>query len=170
MEIKQLIINKNIESTPEKRKTLNYLAFIKFISMIFIIKGHLYKWNYNQVMYGGRMCEILFISSGFLVGYNHYQKNMPCSYDASFKYTYKHLRTFYPLEFFNTIFGFSFYPNKKYDLTEFEILISNFLIIKSWSRHNNVVQRFTGISWFLSSLLFCYFLVPFLLKGIKNIK
>ena len=169
MEIDKLLSNKN--NLPNgKRKALNYIAFIKFLAMIKIIKWHIYKWDNKPIDYGARMCEILFISSGFLVGYNHYEKNMPCDYETSFKYTYKHLRTFYPLEFLNTLYGYFFRPGKQYNLTEYEILISNFLMIKSWSRYSRFASCFNGISWFLSALLFCYFLVPLLLRGIKNIK
>lgn len=169
MEIEKLLSNKkNISNI--KRKSLNYIAFIKFIAMVKIIKWHIYKWDNKPIDYGARMCEILFISSGFLVGYNHYEKDMPCDYETSIKYTYKHLRTFYPLEFINTLYGYFFRPGKQYNLTEFEILISNFLMIKSWSRYTNLASCFNGITWFLSALLFCYFLVPLLLKGIKNIK
>ena len=86
MEIDKLLSNKN--NLPNgKRKALNYIAFIKFLAMIKIIKWHIYKWDNKPIDYGARMCEILFISSGFLVGYNHYEKNMPCDYETSFKYT-----------------------------------------------------------------------------------
>ena len=153
-----------------KRKVLSYIAFIKFVAMIKIIKWHIFNWDKKPIDYGARMCEILFISSGFLVGYNHFQREMLCDYETSFKYAYKHLRTFYPLEFLNTIYGYLFIAEKQYNLTEFEILLSNFLMIKSWSRYSELASCFNGISWFLSALLFCYFLVPLLLKGIKTIK
>ena len=169
MEIEQLL-SKKININIGKRKTLNYIAFIKFLAMIKIIKWHVIIWKEKPIDYGARMCEILFISSGFLVGYNHYQRNMPSNYETSFKYSYKHLRSFYPLEFLNTFYGFFFRPGKQYNITEFEILVSNFLLIKSWSRYSKFASCFNGISWFLSALLFCYFLVPLLLKGINNIK
>ena len=161
-----IIDNKNIK----RRKNLNYIAFIKFLAMIKIIKWHIYNWKKREIKYGQRMCEILFISSGFLVGYNYYQRNMPCNYEMSFKYAYKHLRNFYPLECINLIYGIFIKPHKKFNLTELEIIISNLLIIKSWCTNIELAQYFTGISWFLSNLLFCYFLVPLLLKGIKLIK
>ena len=163
-----MIIKENENS--KRRKNLNYIAFIKFLAMIKIIKWHIYKWKKREIKYGQRMCETLFISPGFLVGYNYYQRNMPCDYETSFKYTNKHLRNFYPLECINLIYGVIIKPNKKFDLTEFEIIISNLLIIKSWSTNVRLAQYFTGISWFLSNLIFCYFLVPLLLKEIKQVK
>ena len=170
MEINKLILNISDNKNIKRRKSLNYIAFIKFLAMIKIIKWHIYKWKKREIEYGQRMCEILFISSGFLVGYNYYQRNMPCDYDMSFKYSYKHLRNFYPLECINLIYGIIIKPHKKFNLTELEIIISNLLIIKSWCTNIELAQYFTGISWFLSNLLFCYFLVPLLLKGIKLIK
>jgi peptidoglycan/LPS O-acetylase OafA/YrhL len=53
-----------------KRKSLKYIAFIKFWAMILIIKWHVIPWKIIKIDYGARMCEILFICSGFLVGYN----------------------------------------------------------------------------------------------------
>lgn len=139
--------------------------------MIKIIKWHVIKWKSKPIDYGSRMCEILFISSGFLVGYNHYKRNMSCDYEESFKYVYKHLRNFYPLLFINTIYGFCNYKRKIVNrITEIAILISNLLMINSWGRHSVLVSCFNDISWFLSALIFCYFLVPVLLQGIKKIK
>ena len=153
-----------------KRKYLNYIAFIKFWAMLLIIKWHIIPYKIIKIDYGARMCEILFISSGFLIGYNYYKRPMPPTYHSSFKYVYKHLRNFYPLELINIIYGIYLY-NKKLDLTCIQILIVNILLINSWSRYTKLVSCFNNrISWFLSALLFCYFLTPFLLGGIKNIK
>ena len=169
MEIDNLLKNQK-GNQHERRKQLNYIALIKFIAMIKIIKWHVVIWKTKPIDYGARMCEILFISSGFLVGYNHYQIPMPSTYESSIKYAYKHLRNFYPLEIINTFYGFYLYKGKSYKLTEIEILISNLLLIKSWSRYSQLASCFNGISWFLSALMFCYFLTPFLLNAINKMK
>ena len=152
-----------------RRKTLNYIAFIKFWAMLLIIKWHVIPWKKIKIDYGARMCEILFVSSGFLVGYNYYKRPLSSTYQSSFKYAYKHLRMFYPLEIINIIYGIHSYYNKL-EIIDIQIIVINVLIMKSWSRYNRIVNRFNGITWFLSSLLFCYFLTPILLQGIKNIK
>ena len=167
IESAKLIINK---INNRKQNKLYYLAFIKFIAMIIIIKWHIINWPKRPIDYGARMCEILFISSGFLVGYNYYNKNIQCNYEASFKYYYKHLRQIYPLNTIITIIGFYIAPKRKNKFTGFELLMSNLLLIKSWSRFCIKSGFFTGHTWFLSSLLFSYFLSPLLLQGIKNIK
>lgn len=156
------------EKKVEKREVLNYISLIKFWSMILIIKKHIYKLKQHKIDYGARMCEFLFVSSGFLVGYNYYKRAMPPTYNSSCKYTYKHLRSFYPLHIINSIYCIYRYK-KKFDLTDYEMFIFNFLLLKVWSNNRSFAIHFNGLAWFISALLFCYFLSPFLLEGIQNI-
>jgi peptidoglycan/LPS O-acetylase OafA/YrhL len=115
------------------------------------------------------MCEFLFVSSGFLIGYNYYEREMPATYHASCKYTYKHLRSFYPLHIMNSLYCIHIYKGN-FNLTGYEIFIFNFLLLNVWSIYSSFAMGFNGIAWFISALLFCYFLSPFLLGGNKNIK
>lgn len=169
MEIDHLLIKNNKEEI-KRKKALYFLAFVKFTAMIKIIKWHIFIWDKKPIDYGARMCEILFISSGFLIGYNYYQVYTPSTYDHSFKYAYKHFRNFYPLLIFVTSVDFYLFNRKIKNITDIEICLSEILMIKSWSRYSKLISSFNGISWFLSSLLFCYYLTPLLLNGIKNIK
>lgn len=152
-----------------KRHNLNYLGFHKFIGMYLIIRIHLYN-NVNRPFdYGKRMCELLFISSGFLVGYNYYEKSLEFTYQSSFKYAYKHLRNFYPFYLFNFIYGIYFYKNEsKFGLTYIELILINIFMIANWSSHRRIARFYYGISWFLDNLLYCYFLSPLLLYTINN--
>ena len=170
MEIENFLSKKNSIKI-ERRKTLNYLAFIKFLAMIKIIKWHIIKWDKRTIDYGSRMCEILFISSGFLVGYNYYKRNMPCDFENAFKYSYKHLRNFYPLEFILIIYYYFSRQKSKFNTsTKIERFFANILMIKSWSRYKDLAFSINAVSWFLSALIFIHFLVPILLCGIKKIK
>ena len=163
---KSLIENK--KDNQKRRELLNYVSLIKYWSMIIIIRWHIYEWKQPKIDYGARMCEFLFISSGFLVGYNHFSREMPSTYYSSCKYTYKHLRSFYPLHIINSFYCIYKYK-KKFDLTDYEMFIFNFLLLKVWSTNGSFAMYFNGLSWFISALLFCYFLSPFLLEGIRNI-
>ena len=49
MEIQNLL-QKNNKINIERRKSLNYLAFIKFLAMIKIIKWHIYKFKKNRLI------------------------------------------------------------------------------------------------------------------------
>ena len=121
--------------------------------MLLIIKWHVIDWKTTPIDYGARMCEILFISSGFLVGYNYYKREMLDTFTNAFKYTYKHLRTFYPLELINIIHGVHMHK-QKLNKRDIEILILNILLMKSWSRYPYIVGCFSGYSWFLSAFFF----------------
>ena len=168
MEIDKLLKEKY---KSKKLKRLYFISFLKFFAMLAIIKWHISIWKEKPIDYGARMCELLFISSGFLVGYNYYKDPMEASYKISFNYSYKHLKTFYPLYLINTIIDIYIHRHISINLlTFFEILIINILLVQSWSRYKEFVPCFNGHTWFLSVLIFCYFLSPLLLKGIKNIK
>ena len=166
----------SINLKKNKKEYLNYIGFIKFISMIIIIKWHLVheiKWS---IPIGSRMCEILFISSGFLVGYNNFNSSINSSFEYSFNYVYKHLRLIYPLYliniFYNILYNkisFNAINKKQFSfLTNIEILLIKVTLLQSWSRYKT--PYFDDHTWFLSNLFFLYFLSPFLLKGTKKIK
>ena len=155
-------INENNKENKKRRQVLNYLAFIKFWAMILIIRSHFDESKIKKIYYGRRMCEFLFVSSGFLVGYNYYKKAMPATFYNSWKYAYKHLKTFYPLHIINSFYSIFTYKGK-FNLTYYEKLIFNCLLVKVY------VMGFNNISWFISVLLLCYFLSPLFLGGIGNI-
>jgi peptidoglycan/LPS O-acetylase OafA/YrhL len=155
-------LNEDKKNNKKRRQPLNYIAFIKFWAMILIIKWHLFQDIKCKINYGARMCELLFVSSGFLVGYNYYKREMPATYYISFKYAYKHLRSFYPLHIINSLYTILTIKGK-FNLTLYEKLIFNFLLVKAYA------MGFNGISWFINVLLLCYFLSPLLLVGIRNI-
>lgn len=172
-EYKELI---NISLKYKRREYLKYISFIKFFAMIIIIKWHLVRhisWGFRV---GGRMVEILFVSSGFLVGYNYFNVPINSTYDYSFKYTYKHLRVFYPLYLINTIINlaenkiiYNYINRKPFSiLTNIEIILIKITLLQTWSRYIDSI--FNEASWFISALFLSYFLSPLLLKGIKNIK
>ena len=154
-----------------KRKNLNYLGFNKFIGMYLIIRMHLYCHKFMPFDFGIRSCELLFVSSGFLVGYNYFDNPMEFTHISPFKYTYKHLRSFYPYYLLNLFYGIYFNKNYiKLNLTNLELLLINILLLANWSSHRIVARFYFPISWFLDNIVYCYFLSPFLLCTINNIK
>ena len=168
MEIDKLIKQASIK---KKLGHLHYISFLKFISMITIIKWHISIWKEKPIDYGARMCEFLFITSGFLVGYNYFLDPMEADYWQSFNYYYKHVKAFYPFYLINTLIDIYIHRDIPLNIfTYIEILIINIVVLQSWSRYKEYVPCFNGHTWFLSALLFCYFLTPFLLNGIKNLK
>lgn len=143
------------------------LSGLKFLAMIMIVWWHLGNPS-RTIDWGARMCEFLFVSSGFLVGYNYYFRGMPDSRKFSFEYVFKKLKTTWPLHIITTVF-LIFVNIKSFQVTDIPSWISNFFLLQAWQLNKYSIS-FNGISWFLSALMFCYFLAPFFIKFIKHIK
>lgn len=159
------------ETSINKRANLKYLGFHKFIGMYLIIRMHVYDNKAMPFDFGIRMCELLFISSGFLVGYNYYQKQIEYNLISSIKFTYKHLRSFYPYYLLNLFYGiYLFKDNIKLDITTIELLLINLVLIANWSSHRKIARFYFGISWFLDDIFYCYILSIFLLSTVNNFK
>ena len=153
-----------------KRTILYFIGIIKFISLIIIIKVHLYG-DKKHLFYAVRACELLFVSSGFLVGYNYIDKNVPNTFIYAFQYYYKHLRTCYPLYLLNFLYGIISHKKEiKFDINSIELFLINIFMLQVWSRHRFLVSFYNGISWFLHDLLICYFISPLLFIGINSNK
>ena len=169
MENQICVVVNILKDNKSKLNRLFFIGFIKYIAMLMIIRVHIY--SFNERAYARRACEFLFVSSGFLVGYNYIYKNVPDTFEYSFKYYYKHLKDCYPLYLINFIYGV--FSNRKYikfSLTTIELIIINIFMLQIWSRHRNLAPFFNAISWFLHDLLICYLISPLLLKGINSIK
>ena len=126
-----------------KRPNLNYLDFNKFVGMYLIIRIHIYDNKNMPFDFGIRICELLFVSSGFLVGYNYYKKPMEYNFISSVKYAYKHLRSFYLYYIFNLFYGLYLSKDKiKINITCIELLLINLLLIAIWSKHRKIARFF----------------------------
>jgi len=128
----------------------------------------------NMIDWGARMCEFLFVSSGFLVGYNYYYRSMESTWTQSCDYTHKKARTIFPLHIITTILILLICFDQYilgFKLSDIPILLSNLFLLQAWSPDvTNVCCSYNGHTWFLSALLFCYFVTPFIIKAIKNKK
>lgn len=149
------------------QKRLFGLSGWKFLAMIMIVWWHLGIPS-GKIDWGARMCEFLFVSSGFLVGYNYYYKGMPDTRRYSFKYVFDKLSKVYPLHLLTTIF-FVILTIKNFQISDIPSWLSNLFLLQAWQINKDVII-FNGVSWFLSALMFCYFLTPFFLRLVRNIK
>lgn len=121
---------------------------------------------------GARTCELLFVASGFLVGYNYYFKEMPATWRASVEYSLKKVIKFWPLHMLMLLWMISgvLISGQVFDGREAIRALLNALLLQSWSPYSYMFFSFNGASWFLSSLIFCYFMTPMLLRLSKKLK
>lgn len=155
-----------------KPKKIGSLAVLKFVAMLSIILWHI-GINSQPFNYGAFAVDFLFVSSGFLVGYNHFFNGMPNTIRYCFKYTYDKLKKFWPLHVIcliaYCILSYFVY-SRKLKFESIPTLLANFFLLQSWSSDVNVIFSFNYVSWFLSTLLFCYFISPFLISFIREKK
>ena len=117
---------------------------------------------------GARMCEVLFVVSGFLVGYMHYNKLIPATLKDSFNYAFNKFIKIWPIHLIAFIIIFIHLINTKqlvFDMKTLFSAIINLSLLQSWT---NDPFSFNGVTWFISSLLFCYFMSPLLMKILKK--
>lgn len=154
-----------------KKPKINSLSGLKVIAMFFLFWQHGPIPSPSGCDLGARTCEFFFVCSGFLVAYNYYGKNTPFTWSQSIKYSTGKLANMWPLHFIAFIIVCLAIPlhtllSKKMALTA----VLNLALVQAWSPNTDVFFSFNGASWFLSALLFCYFMSPFFLKFSKHIK
>ena len=159
----------------EKREHLAILDIIKICCAVLIYMRHsitMFGCTYGSSLVDGLICATtspimvcFFVVSGFLVSYNYSNKMVPATWNESCLYVKKKLSKMWSLHFVAFFICLSLMPiSDIFSMrTAFEALINLFLL-QSWSIDSRTFFSFNGTSWFLSSILFCYFLSPFLLK------
>ena len=148
-------------------RKIHSLAGLKVIAILLIFWWH--SWLPNPPCdLGARCCEFFFVASGFLVYYTH-KGTFSCTWRDSLQYVRKKLVTIYPMHLLGFILVlFSMSLTDVFSKSTLIRGITNLLLLQSWINIEQVFFSFNGPSWFLSSLLFCYFLTPVLLRLIRN--
>ena len=153
-----------------ERSRLAFLSFLKFIAAILIVYSHVMPSLGSGVHYATRMCEFLFVSAGFCVGYNYYAKSVKPDMPTTFSYVYKKFLACWPLHIICLalviILKKENYP--EFDGEFFQTLFLNASLLHSWRNVESIYFSFNGPSWFLASITFCYFLSPLLLQALKR--
>lgn len=134
-------------------------------------------YHMHLVEIGHMFVTIFFMLSGFLSVYNHLD-----SFDTEhitphvcFDYAREKALKLYPLYFLTLlvplawqVYGavYGMVPVKDVVLK----MVSSTLLVQSWVPINDVYFGLNGAAWYLSSLIFVYFMFPLVLKGIKMLR
>ena len=152
-----------------RRQNIHSLSGIKVIAMLLLF------WLHStipdpSVDLGNVSCAILFLTSGFLVGYNYYHVDVPASWKESVKYATGKIIKFWPAHFLALILVAIVVIRPLFTFSTMFTALLNLSLLQAWSNNIAVFFSFNGASWFLSALIYCYFLSPLLLKLAKDIK
>ena len=154
--------------------TLNNLQGLRFLAFILIYLNHAYGLiSTGKIFdYGARGVELFFILSGYLIAYGFVSRNhgnVDSSWKACFSYLINKLKKFYflhVLTFLIAAYVISFIKPSYTNMLRDAFL--SITLLKSWYRP--AMFSFNGATWFLSTMLFCWFLVPKINGLFKNRK
>lgn len=148
---------------------IHSLSGLKVIAIWLIFWWH--SWLNNPPCdLGARCCEFFFAASGFLVYYSH-KDTSSCTWKDSFNAVLRKLAVMWPMHFLAFMICLLLLGREQiFSLSTLVCGILNLSLLQSWFNYEQVFFSFNGPSWFLSSLLFCYFMAPVLLRLIKKKK
>ena len=148
------------------RPYLNGLAGLKFLAVVMIFWWHS-ELQSPPVDLGARMCEFFFVASGFLMAYNYlFRKPVPATWKESWRFMGQRFLRVWPLHAFMFVL---FLAGEKLrhgllSLREIGSAVLNLTLTQAWAWDREIVMDYNGITWFLSTLMFCYLLTPLMLK------
>lgn len=159
----------NIKQVGKRQKPIDSLTGLKVIAMLLLF------WHHSTIPklpvdIGARTCEFLFVVSGFLVGYNYFYIERPATWKESFQYAYSKFLKFWPLHFFAMLLVMGLRVRPIFTFSNLMTAVLNISLLQAWSPYQEIYFSYNGASWFLSALLFCYFMAPFLLQFSKKLK
>ena len=158
----------------KKKQHIYEFDLLRVIGMLMIFTNHvLWYIPYKLPDFGARGVELFILLSGFLMSYSYYDRELKVSIKDCFLFALKKISPYYSLHIL-TLLIFVFVNISDYGLgfikTHILSLIANIFLLQNWIPLQEVYWGFNGVSWFLSSIMFCYFLFPCLLMFLRRME
>lgn len=155
----------------EKIYSLQTLRALAFLGIFFVHSDFFIGWSAFGV-------SIFFVLSGYLLTDRNMDKKLERTIRGNLKYSLSKIRKLYPLHIITmvSVIPISFieiymYKNniESYLLLGVEIILNIFLI-QTWIPYRAVNVSLNGVAWYLSAMLFLYFMFPYIATWIKKKK
>ena len=118
---------------------------------------------------GARACEVLFVTSGFLVGYMHYDRLLPAGPGASWDYASAKIAKVWPAHFIAflviAVYLAASDPHDFFSMSTAWKAVINLCLLQAWSSDP---FSFNSVSWFISALMFCWLMAPLLMSVLRR--
>lgn len=114
--------------------------------------------------------SIFLVLSGFLMSYHYGSKceRLPRGIVSRLRYAYQKIKKLYPLHIVMLVFAaFANYISFRNEVVwgKFGLkFLLNLLLIDDWFPRNDIFSQFNIVTWYLSAMVFLYFLFPILIR------
>lgn len=118
---------------------------------------------------GARLCEFFFVASGFLFYISNSKRSDTNSFPNALHYVRKKVVALYPAH----LYGFvaALLRQLLEQPLSVDMLINALLnlgLVQAWVNNENVFFGYNGVSWYISALIFCYFMGFALLNPLRD--
>ena len=143
----------------------------RFIFALMIFHHHFFQ-NPRVEQFGSFPVAFFFILSGYVMSYGYEHK--VCSSEFSYsQYMKRRLMRLFPLNLFCLVLAMVMpvtidIINHHVGLAKFVLLVPDMLLLQAWIPIKSVYFSGNSLAWFLSSMLFCYLVFPFLVRRLKG--
>lgn len=135
------------------------IEYLRCFLMLLIFLEH---YPGSPIRVGGLAVCFFFVLSGFILSYGYSDRII----SGAVKYKDFILGRFLKIFILHWILlPIGFYLNRVTWAYTGKYVLANFLLLQSWIPDCYSYYSGNGVSWFLSTLLFCYMIYPFLIKG-----
>ena len=154
----------------KKLDSLQGLRFIGFL-LIYLTHAGWILWKPDFFNFGERGVEIFFVLSGYLIAYNYRDTNLLYDFKSSVKYMFGKLQKFYFLHILTFLIVLYYMERHGFNYSHgfdafIRDIILNITLLQSW--YEPARFSFNGVTWFLSSILFIYFCVPYIIHFFRR--
>ena len=164
------------------KKRFDAIQTLRFLCFLIVFADHAGFYKVSGVANFGELCimSVFLIMSGFLMVYSYMDREVPNDLKSSFRFSTGKISKLYPLHWKTALIQFAIIVWLYWDLFKAidqihaeSILFRfgvNLSLMQAWvPDFPNYVFNFNGPSWFLSVMLFAYFVFPLFLKLLKKL-